>query len=75
MNPAPEQKPISCPLCGQRFVPEVSRCANCPLAGQGCERICCPNCAYSFPAESKLVSWFRKLWKAQGEDHPKESKS
>ena len=75
MNPSAEKKPISCPLCGYRFVPEASRCANCPLAGQGCDRICCPNCLYSFPAESKLVSWFRKLWKAGGEDHPKESKS
>jgi hypothetical protein len=75
MNPTLEKKPIRCPLCGQRFVPEASRCASCPLAGKGCERVCCPNCRYSFPAESKVANWFLKLWKTGGEDHPKESKS
>jgi len=75
MNPSNPKQPIQCPLCGHRFVPEAGRCASCPLAGQGCERICCPNCLYSFPAESKLVSWFRKLREPKSGDRPKESKS
>ncbi|OGP61705.1 MAG: hypothetical protein A2V67_12155 [Deltaproteobacteria bacterium RBG_13_61_14] len=74
MNPAPEKKPISCPLCGQRFVPEASRCANCPLAGQGCERICCPNCSYSFPEESRLVSWLRRHFSGRPEVSGEEKK-
>lgn len=74
MNPAEKKKPISCPLCGYRFVPEASRCANCPLAGKSCERICCPNCAYSFPAESKLVSWFRRHWFKRAEKTAREER-
>ncbi len=74
MNPTLEKKPIRCPLCGHRFVPEPSRCASCPLAGKGCERVCCPNCRYSFPAQSRLVSWLGRHWRAKTEERVKEER-
>jgi len=74
MNPSNQKQTIQCPLCGHRFVPEAGRCASCPLAGQGCERICCPNCLYSFPAESRWVSWLCKHWRGKAEETVKEER-
>lgn len=61
MKTLPQPAAVKCPLCGGRFVPEPSACQNCPLAG-GCQLVCCPNCHYSFPAESKLINRLRIAW-------------
>ena len=64
---------MRCPLCGHRFVPDPTACATCPF-GKGCEKVCCPNCHYSFPAESKIVRWFRRRWKPAVLENEKEQK-
>jgi hypothetical protein len=53
---------ISCGLCGHRFeLSEAARvCERCPLTAD-CGVVCCPHCGYSFPRESRIVSWLRRL--------------
>jgi len=58
MSKTADPEKIQCPLCGIRFVPLAAACPGCPLAGN-CPRVCCPNCRYSFPPESRLVNWLR----------------
>jgi rubredoxin len=55
-----------CPLCGHEFNEMGPKCSACPMAGS-CHVICCPNCGYSFPAESSIVSWVKRLIKKESD--------
>ena len=53
---------MKCPLCGSEFDPSCknnkkSACASCPMRGS-CELLCCTNCGYEIPKESKIVNFF-----------------
>ncbi len=53
---------IICPLCGYRFSGGASQlCTACPLAN-GCRLVCCPNCKYQWPAESRTVEFFKRVF-------------
>jgi uncharacterized protein with PIN domain len=54
---------MRCPLCGKEFEPpkrEGLICSSCPMS-RGCGSVCCPNCGYSFPVESKVVNMIKKI--------------
>ncbi len=54
---------VVCPLCGFPFIPQKGGCfSSCPW-GKNCQLFCCPQCHYRFPAESKLVSFIKKVLK------------
>lgn len=62
---------VKCPLCGYRFNPDEVKniCAACPV-NYGCNKICCPNCHYSWLESS---SWIGKLFGlTKGESRNKE---
>ncbi|RJP68733.1 MAG: hypothetical protein C4532_12210 [Candidatus Abyssobacteria bacterium SURF_17] len=50
---------IKCTLCGFEFEPNENMCDACVLH-KSCSVICCPNCGFGIPKESKLVSWLRQ---------------
>ena len=57
-----------CPLCGHEFAFNRGTCQGaCPL-GRHCNLVCCPNCHYSFPKDSKTVSLVKKLF-TKGKGH------
>jgi hypothetical protein len=53
-----------CPVCGYRFDTDSAPklCSNCPM-NSGCDKICCPNCHYSWPASSKIVGGLLSMFK------------
>ncbi|RJP20830.1 MAG: hypothetical protein C4520_10795 [Candidatus Abyssobacteria bacterium SURF_5] len=54
---------IQCPLCGMHFEPdEEKKCKGCPIQ-KNCGLVCCPNCGYQMPKESRLAEWVRRLLK------------
>ncbi|MBI2252274.1 MAG: hypothetical protein HYU63_05990 [Armatimonadetes bacterium] len=52
---------IKCPMCGFQFQQNKKVCRNCPM-GIGCGQICCPNCGYNLPGESKIISKINNIW-------------
>ena len=61
---------VKCPLCGNEFVFDGRGCSGaCPL-GQHCNLVCCPNCHYSFPRDSRTVNLFKKIWRKKKDDEP-----
>jgi Fe2+ transport system protein FeoA len=54
-----------CPLCGFRFEPGGTACAErgCPWAVGSCRFLDCPRCGYAVPdeSESRLARWIRRL--------------
>ena len=53
---------MKCPLCGTEFDEgSVVACQSCPLAGKNCNLVCCPNCGYEWPAESRIVARIKSL--------------
>jgi Fe2+ transport system protein FeoA len=47
---------VRCGLCGHVFRPDALSChAGCPL-GATCRLICCPNCGYEVPDESRVAT-------------------
>ena len=59
---------FKCPLCGREFTFDGQGCqSGCPM-GAHCNLVCCPNCHYSFPRDSRTVNWLKKIWK-KGKDH------
>ena len=48
-----------CQLCGYRFDTKSARglCSSCPI-GRNCDKICCPNCHYSWVEKTSLVDKF-----------------
>ncbi|MER3458271.1 MAG: hypothetical protein C4309_06270 [Chloroflexota bacterium] len=53
---------MQCPLCGYEFDPSRQHChSTCPLS-ERCALICCPNCGYQMPDETKtsVAAWLRR---------------
>ena len=59
---AAEGTVFQCALCGARFTHGRQTCGACPL-NRGCTLVACPNCGYGFPRESRIVAWWRRLWR------------
>lgn len=57
---------VNCPLCGKEFEKTPAVCANCPLHSQ-CDLVRCPNCGYQFPPESKIIEFFKNMFKKRRE--------
>jgi hypothetical protein len=55
---------IECGMCGHAFTREEGvACAHgCPMS-RGCGMVTCPSCGYEQPAESKVVTLVRSLFK------------
>lgn len=52
-----------CPMCSHEFAApkkEEYICSSCPM-GSSCGTVCCPNCNYKFPVESKIVNIIKKI--------------
>jgi hypothetical protein len=62
-RPLPENE-VQCGLCGYRFLPttDTMSCVSCPFQRR-CSVICCPNCGYEFVTESKVVEFFRRIFR------------
>jgi len=62
-QPLPKQE-VQCGLCGYRFLPtaDTMSCVSCPFQKR-CEVICCPHCGYEFVTESRVVEFFRRLFR------------
>ena len=57
---------IKCGMCGTEFDPDLNTCGGC-MVRKDCKLICCPNCGFGIPEESKLASWLkRRLEKKRG---------
>jgi len=65
MDKAEEKAGIKCSLCGAVFEPAENTGGGCPI-NKSCKMICCPNCGYQIPEESKLVTWFKSHGKDEG---------
>jgi hypothetical protein len=55
---------VKCPLCGKEFDKNEALCTNCPFHDR-CELTRCPNCGYEFVSESKIVNFFKGLFKSR----------
>ncbi|MGB9699772.1 MAG: hypothetical protein ACPL5I_10345 [Thermodesulfobacteriota bacterium] len=52
-------------------MPKKEECStSCPL-GKNCQLLCCPQCHYRFPAESKVAGFIKKLLSKSGEREKK----
>ena len=58
---------IKCSLCGAVFEPDGNTCGGCALR-KDCKLICCPNCGFETPEESKLIAWFKEHKKRKGRE-------
>jgi hypothetical protein len=62
MSPETPKEEFKCALCGNRFTVNEESCPKaCPFS-EHCNLVCCPNCGYSFPKDSKTVAFFRNLF-------------
>ncbi|HFB67715.1 MAG TPA: hypothetical protein ENJ66_02025 [Calditrichae bacterium] len=60
---------MKCPLCGYEFDHgNNSRCTTCPL-NHGCQIVCCPNCGYEMPPESRTVVFLKRVFSRKREKH------
>ena len=50
---------MKCSLCGAVFEPRQNTCGGCTLR-KDCRLICCPNCGFEIPEESKLITWLKE---------------
>jgi len=51
---------MKCPLCGFEFDENGLECRS--SCCKDCNIVCCPNCKYQFPKESKLVNILKRLF-------------
>ncbi len=58
---------IKCSLCGAVFEPDENTCGGC-IVRKECRLICCPNCGFGIPEDSKIVKWLRKKKKKTGSE-------
>ena len=56
---------MKCKLCGHRFLKSEAGevCGSCVLHPGSCGLVRCPNCGYEWPPESRLLSFFSKLFR------------
>jgi ribosomal protein L37E len=67
MDAARKDTEMTCTLCGAMFSPDENTCGGCVLHKE-CKVICCPNCGFGMPKESRFVSWLREhVGKQRGE--------
>jgi len=59
MEMAEKDAKIKCTLCGAVFEPGENTCGGC-VVRKDCELICCPNCGFGIPGESKLIGWIKE---------------
>ncbi|MBI4831640.1 MAG: hypothetical protein HY801_08825 [Candidatus Lindowbacteria bacterium] len=59
MDTAERDTKMTCTLCGAVFEPDENTCGGCVLH-KDCKVVCCPNCGFGIPKESKFVSWLRE---------------
>ena len=61
---------VACGLCGHRFLPtaDTMSCPSCPM-NRRCSVLCCPRCGYEFVTESKVVNFFRRLFRPRRAAH------
>lgn len=54
---------MQCPLCSYKFEPSAMSCHSSCAFNESCGIICCPNCGYQMPDESKsrLVQTLRRF--------------
>ncbi|MFQ6105597.1 MAG: hypothetical protein ACE5NL_00815 [Candidatus Hydrothermarchaeaceae archaeon] len=50
---------MRCQLCGYEFRKNEKKCRTCPMGE--CSMVCCPNCGYQFPEESKVINFIRNI--------------
>ncbi len=62
MDTTEKRDQVKCTLCGAEFEPGKNTCGGCPI-NKDCKTICCPNCGFGFPEETKLSDWLRKILK------------
>jgi hypothetical protein len=56
----------TCSLCGHTFVLDERSCpSSCPMS-RHCNLVCCPNCGFGFPKESRLIKFFKSFFKKRG---------
>lgn len=55
---------VKCPLCGYKFDTGDAKglCAHCPM-GADCNKVCCPNCGYSWLESTMIVGGLLDLAK------------
>ena len=58
---------MNCPLCGHKFAEYIYACEACIL-NKSCKLICCPNCGYKYPHESKIINFVLKKLKKVKKD-------
>jgi hypothetical protein len=58
---------MNCTLCGYKFTEYNIACESCIL-NKSCNLICCPNCGYKFPQESKIYNYILKKFKKEKSD-------
>lgn len=66
MDTVKDDTKIKCSLCGAVFDPGENTCGGCVLR-RDCRLICCPNCGFGIPEDSKLLKWLRKRKKTGSE--------
>jgi hypothetical protein len=59
MDTTEKKEQVKCTLCGAEFEPGENTCGGCAL-NRDCKTICCPNCGFGFPEESKLATWLKE---------------
>jgi len=67
MDTVERETKITCSLCGAVFVPDENVCGGCVLH-KDCKLVCCPNCGFGIPPDSKLVAWLKKKHDKEGND-------
>jgi hypothetical protein len=67
MDTSKTENKIKCSLCGAIFEPDSNTCGGCAL-NKDCKLICCPNCGFGIPGESKLSKWLKKKHEKQGSE-------
>jgi len=60
---------MTCPLCGYKIKEYAVVCQSC-MIHNNCKLICCPNCHYQFPQESRLINWLQSLSKRKHKNDP-----
>jgi hypothetical protein len=64
MSEVDKDTKIKCTLCGAVFEPDENTCGGC-IVRKDCKLVCCPNCGFGIPRESKLATWFKQRLEKQ----------
>lgn len=67
MESTDKKQTVRCSLCGTEFTPSDHLCGGCVVRRE-CRLVCCPNCGFGMPEESKLAGWLRNRMKKKEKD-------